>query len=313
MKHGTTYQQLSYEERVSIETLRKRGVSIRAISRTLGRSANTIAQEVREKTVRGVYTPRKAHHKTYVRRWRSKVNCMKVAMSPELTKLVREKLLLKWSPERIAGYAARMGMSVSQRAVYRYVHSRALDQYLFWSRIKKKRGLRRGHHGPQDRAKRLIGMRPPTRSSGHWELDFIVSRQSSVVLMVLVDRWTRYTLIRVLRHKTHVAVLHTLKSIKQKYKMKTVTTDNDIVFRGWTEMEYGLSTLFYFALPYHSWEKGLVENTNRWIRTFVPKKTDLALLTRQTLTDIDTYLNKTPRQCLGYRTAEEVLLTNRVS
>lgn len=313
MKKGTTYQQLSYEERVSIETLVKRGVSVRAIAVTLGRSPNTVAREIREKTVRGTYTPRKAHRKTYVRRWRSKVNCMKVAMSPALTKLVREKLLLKWSPERIAGHGRRIGLPITQRAVYRYIHSRALDQYLFWDRIKKKRGMKRGHHSPSDTAKRLIEMRPPLISTGHWELDFIVSRQSSVVLMVMVDRWTRYTLIRVLQHKTHAAVLHALGGIKQKYKMRTITTDNDIVFRGWAEMERGLSALFYFALPYHSWEKGLVENTNRWIRTFVPKKTDLALVTPQTLSDIDTYLNKTPRQCLGYRTAEEVLLANRVS
>jgi IS30 family transposase len=238
---------------------------------------------------------------------------MKVAMSPELTKLVRDKLILKWSPERIAGYATRIGTSITQRAVYRYVHSRALDQYLFWSRIKKKRGMKRGHHSPQDTPKRLIGMRPPVRSSGHWELDFIVSRQSSVVLFVMVDRWTRYTIIRVLRHKTHVSAMHALTAIRQKYKILTITTDNDIVFRGWAEMERGLRTLFYFALPYHSWEKGLVENTNRWIRTFVPKKTDLATVNRETLLDIDTFLNKTPRQCLGYRTAEEVLLTNRVS
>ena len=313
MKKGTKYQQLSYEERVSIETLWKRGLSVRAIAETLGRGPNTIAREVREKKVNGAYIPKKAHHKTYVRRYWSKRDCMKVAMDPALVNLVREKLILRWSPERIAGYARRNGTPLSKKAVYKYVKSRCLEKSLFWSRIKKKRGMKRGHHSPQDRAKRLIGMRPLVRSTGHWELDFIVSRQSSVVLMVIVDRWTRFTLIRVLRHKTHAAVLHTLKSIEQTYKMKTITTDNDIVFRSWREMEEGLSALFYFALPYHSWEKGLVENTNRWIRTFVPKKTDLALVTKRTLSDIDTYLNKTPRQCLGYRTAEEVLLANGVS
>jgi transposase, IS30 family len=313
MKHGTTYQQLNYEERVSIETLLRRGTSVRTIARTLGRSPNTIALEIREKTVRGTYRPKKAHHKTYARRWRSKMNCMKVAMSPELTKLVREKLLLKWSPERIAGHARRIGMSITHRAVYRYIHSRALDQHLFWSRVRKKRGVKRGHHSPSDTAKRLIGTRPPVRSTGHWELDFIVSRHSSVVLMVMVDRWTRYTIIRVLRHKTHVAVLHALKAIKQKYNMKTITTDNDIVFKNWQQMEAGVSALFYFAHPYHSWEKGLVENTNRWIRTIVPKRSDIALVTHAQLTEIDQLLNKTPRQCLGFRTAKEVLLANRVS
>lgn len=311
MRKGTNYQQLSYEERVSIETLLRRGLSMRSIARTLGRSPNTIARELREKQVQNTYRPRKAHHKTYVRRWRSKVNCMKVAMSPELTTLVRNEIG-HWSPERIAGYATRMGTPVSYKAVYKYIHSRALDHHLFWEKHRKKRGQKRGVRNPKDTAKRLLDSRPPVCTSGHWELDFIVSRKSKVVLLVLVDRWTRYTLVRKLYRKTHAAVHRALVRIKQKHHLCTITTDNDIVFKNWPQLER-VSAPFYFAHPYHSWEKGLVENTNRWIRTVVPKRSDIALVTKRQLTSIDSLLNKTPRQCLGYRTAEEVLLANRVS
>lgn len=313
MKKETRYQQLSYEERVKIETLLSGGESVRSIAQTLERSPNTIAREVREKKVRGTYRPKKAQHKTYWRRWQSKRDCMKVALSPELTKLVREKLALRWSPERIAGYARRSGTLLSKKAVYKFVKSRSLEHHLFWRRNKKKRGMKRGHHGPQDRAKRLIETRPAILSSGHWELDFIVSRESSAVLMVLVDRWTRYTIVLWLSRKTHAAVLAALKNVRAKHRIATITTDNDIVFRGWQEIERAVSVPFYFARPFHSWEKGLVENTNRWIRTFVPKKTDIASVSRAELRSITTFLNKTPRQCLGYRTAEEVLLTSRVS
>lgn len=313
MKKNTRYQQLSYEERVKIETLLGTGESVRSIAHTLVRSPNTIAREVREKKVRGTYTHKKAHHKTYWRRYRSKRDCMKVSMSPALTKLVNAKLLLKWSPERIAGYAKIHGTLLSKKAVYRFVKSRCLERYLFWKRVKKKPGVKRGHHGPQDRAKKLIAMRPPVHSSGHWELDFIVSKQSSAVLLVMVDRWTRYATVVKLSQKTHATVLGALSDIKKRMPVLTITTDNDIVFRGWALMERTLSAPFYFTHPYHSWEKGLVENTNRWIRTFVPKKTDLAHVSKETLKEIDTFLNKTPRQCLGYRTTEEVLLANRVS
>lgn len=313
MKKETAYQQLSYEERVKIETLLRKGESVRSIARTLGRSPNTIAREVREKKVNGVYRPKKAQHKTYVRRYWSKRDCMKVAMSPDLVRLVNEKLQLRWSPERIAGYARRNGTLLSKKAVYKYVKSRALDHRLFWKRNHKKRGVKRGHHSPADMAKRLIEMRPAVLSSGHWELDFIVSRESAAVLMVLVDRWTRFTIILWLPRKTHASVLSGLRDVKKKHRIATVTTDNDIVFREWQEIEEVLSIPFYFAHPFHSWEKGLVENTNRWIRTFVPKKTDLAHVSRGTLLSATDFLNKTPRQCLGYRTAEEVLLATRVS
>lgn len=308
-----TYQQLTYEERVKIETLLARAMSVRSIARALGRSPNTIACEVREKRVRGRYVPKKAHHKTYWRRYQSKRDCMKVAMSPELTQLVKDKLLLKWSPERIAGHVRIQGTPLSKKAVYKFVKSRCLTEHLFWKRNHLKRGIKRAHVSAADREKRMIATRPAVRASGHWELDFIVSRQSSTVLLVMVDRWTRYTVVRGCPRKTYAAVLATLKAVVRQHRVLTITTDNDIVFRGWCEMERALSVSFYFTEPYHSWEKGLVENTNRWIRTFVPKKSDLALVTPQTLSDIDTYLNKTPRQCLGYRTAEEVLLANRVS
>jgi len=313
MKKERTYRQLSYEERVKIEMLLSRGESVRSIARSLGRSPNTIAREVREKKVWGGYTPKKAHHKTYVRRWLSKRDCMKVAMDPELVKFVREKLKLHWSPERIAGYARRSGTLLSKKAVYKYVKSRCLECQLFWKRNHKKRGVKRGHHGPQDTAKRMVEMRPVTLSSGHWELDFIVSRESAAVLMVMVDRWTRFTIIQWLPRKTHASLLGALRSVKAKHRIATITTDNDIVFRGWQEIERVLSAPFYFAKPFHSWEKGLVENTNRWIRTFVPKKTDLASVSRVQLRSATDFLNKTPRQCLGYRTAEEVLLTSGVS
>lgn len=308
-----TYQQLSYEDRVKIEALLSEGRSVRSIARALGRSPNTIAREVREKNVRGAYRPTKAQHKTYWRRYRSKRDCMKVAMSPELTRLVNEKLTLRWSPERIAGYARRQGMSVSKKAVYKFVKSRCLEGYLFWKRNRKKRGVRRGHHSPSDTEKRMIETRPAVLSSGHWELDFIVSRESPAVLMVMVDRWTRYAQVLRLPRKAHEGVQNALEYIKKRMPVLTLTTDNDIVFRGWRQIERAVSVPFYFTHPYHSWEKGLVENTNRWIRTFVPKKTDLATVTEAQLDEIRTFLNKTPRQCLGYRTAEEVLLANEVS
>jgi transposase, IS30 family len=314
MGKGTRYTQLSYEERVKIAALRDRGESIRSIARLLARSPNTVAREWREKQVKGLYVPKKAQHKTYWRRYRSKRNCMKVAMSRTLTRLIRETLPLGWSPERIAGYARRNGIVVSKKAVYKFLKSRCLERYLFWRRNKKKAGPKRVHASPADQEKRMVDARPPTRSSGHWELDFIVSSLSGAVLLVMVDRWTRYTIVEKLERKTHEGVLRVLADIGDRHGMKTITTDNDIVFRAWREMETGLPGVrFHFCRPYHSWEKGLVENTNRWIRCFVPKRTDLATVSDDTLRSIHQYLNELPSQCLGYSTASEVLSAHRVS
>lgn len=314
MKKGTRYSQLSYEERVSIATLTERGESIRSIARVLRRSPNTIARELREKRVRGTYVPKKAQHKTYWRRYRSKRNCMRVAMSTELTDLVREKLPIRWSPERIAGYATRRGIPVSKKAVYRYVKSRCLERYLFWKRNRKKSGRKRSHTSPADAEKRLIEARPIVSASGHWEVDFLVSQTSPAVLCVCVDRWTRYTVIQRLERKMHEGVLRALADIRDRHGIKTITTDNDIVFNAWREMEVSLPGVrFYFCRPYHSWEKGLVENTNRWIRCFVPKRTDLATVSDEEIRSVEVYLNNIPRQCLGFMTTSELLLANETT
>ena len=89
-------------------------------------------------------------------------------------------------------------------------------------------------------------------------------------------------------------------------KVLSITTDNDISFSNWRYLEQVLSTKIYFTDPYSSWQKGLVENTNRWIRLFAPKRSDLSLVTEQTLVKIHNFLNKKPRKILGYKSAESV-------
>lgn len=302
------YTHLSYEERIRLEILLSQGASLRSIARTLGRSPNTLSRELREKRVKGVYVPKKAHHKTYWRRYRSKQNCMKVATSKELTELVKAKLPFGWSPERIAGYARLQGSTVSKKAVYRFVRSRCMERYLFWYKYRVRGGPKHPHRARSDPEKRRCSARPPVMGSGHVEVDFIVSRRSPSVLLVVVDRFTRHTTIRRLERKTHRGVLGALQEIRRHQAITTVTTDNDIVFRKWKGMETTLHAPFFFTEPYHSWEKGLVENTNRWIRCFVSKRRDISTVSDDELRSIEIFLNETPRQCLGYRTAMEVLL-----
>jgi IS30 family transposase len=106
-------------------------MSMRAIAEELRRSPNTVSRELR--LLRNIpYRPDKAHIRAYHKRYHSKRLCLKVALDGELTALVFEKLVLKWSPERIAGYARRQGKIVSKKAIYRFVKSRFLERHLLW-------------------------------------------------------------------------------------------------------------------------------------------------------------------------------------
>lgn len=305
------YKQLSYEERIQIHTLQQNGESIRDIAKQLGRSPNTISRELKEKKVKNVYIPKKAQHKTYVRRHLAKRDCMKVALDSWLTQTVEEKLKLGWSPERIAGWCTKEGHSIATRSVYRYIHSRALDHHLFSRKYKKKTGPKR-YSAPVHRdERRFVEHRPETTTSGHFEADFVVSSHNTSCLLVVVDRYTRYTDIRHIPNRKHVTVSQAFESIFANKKVKTLTLDNDISFSHWKLLEKLLHTKIYFTHPYCSWEKGLVENTNRWIRLFVPKKSDIKQTSAKQLQDALYYLNDIPRQCLGYKTAREVLLERK--
>jgi len=302
------YAQLSYEERVLVGSLHRAGISARSIAALLGRSPNTISRELREKRVKGRYVVKKAQHKTYVRRYLSKRDCMKAAMDGEVSRFVREKLVAGWSPERIAGYLRSQGTAVSTKAIYKFVYSRCLERHLFWRRHHVRGGPKRRHAKTPEDGRRYIEKRPPSHGSGHFEGDFIVSPHNSVSLLVVVDRFTRRTRVRKVRNRKHATVSRAFKDMLRGVKVQTLTLDNDISFNHWRALQKLLRTRIYFTHPYHSWEKGLVENTNRWIRTVVEKRRDIATVTDGELRSIERMLNEVPRQCLGFRTAVEVEL-----
>ncbi len=302
------YKHLSYEERVEIGVLHRRGLGVRQIAEGLGRSPNTISRELKRK-VRGRYTPKGAQHKAYIKRYRAKKDCMKVALDPWLTHNVMEKVKEGWSPERIAGWCRGEGHPVSKSSVYRFVHSRCLERYLFRRRYHRKSGRKPHRAKVEADGRRFVEARPTLpNESGHLEADFVVSPYNSSSLLVVVDRVTRYTRIKRLRDRKHASVTSGFLSLLGDTRVKTLTLDNDISFAHWRDLELALGTKIYFTHPYRSWEKGLVENTNRWIRLFVPKKTDIRSVTDERLREALHYLNEIPRQCLNFKTATEMSL-----
>ena len=82
----------------------------------------------------------------------------------------------------------------------------------------------------------------------------------------------------------------------------TITADNGKEFAGHQSLAQLLGTLFFFARPYHSWERGLNEHTNGLVRQYFPKSTDLRTIGAQEVRWVQDRLNNRPRKSLGYRT-----------
>lgn len=302
---GKHYDHLSYEDRVKIEHWYKDDKSIRFIARELGRSPNTISYELKHLQVSGEYLAKKAKVKAYQKKYYARTTSNKVARNKNLRTYVDEKLDAGWSPKTIAGRSGiDLGVTVSKDAVYRYVRLYALHHKLYFKGKPKRRKTmyRRSLMGER----RWIEERILRDEIGHWELDFVVNRHSRAVLLVAVDTLSKKTLIELLPNRTKKEVSEALRKIFNGYTVKTILTDNDIAFKQWQEFEKLLNAPIYFCHPYHSWEKGLVENANKWIRHFIPKKTDIQTVTKEKIQEALLYLNDRPREVLQFRTANEV-------
>lgn len=300
------YHHLSFEERFVIEKLYCAGSAIRRISEFLSRSVNTISREIKKNSVRGIYTAEKAKRKAHAKRWRAKQQCLKVTMSSFLCVFVEEKLENKWSPKQISGYLKReYGIQCSAKAIYKFAESRGLDHLLFWGWNNHKGGWKRGRWKKAHDGRHYVEERPERMTVGHIELDFIVSRESPWVLLVAVDFVSKQTWIRKLPNRKRDTIRAALSSMFHGAELKSITTDNDIAFTCWRELEVLLNTHIYFTHPYHSWEKGLVENTNRWIRCFVPKRRNIDTVSEEELNEIHSFLNDRPREVIEFRTPRE--------
>lgn len=296
------FSHLSEKERFVIEKLFVAGVRLREIARFLLRSPNTVSREIIKNSVNGLYLAEKANHRAYFKRWRSKRQCLKVAMDRFLCRFVEKKLREKWSPEQISGYLKlEMGIICSAKCIYKFATKRSLDHLLFWGWNNMKACRKRYTWKTPKDGRKYIEERPSILSIRHFELDFIVSRQSTWSFLVAVDLLTKYTMIEKIPNRKRATVLGALSRMFGGKKVPTITTDNDIAFVNWREIEALFNTQVYFTHPYHSWEKGLVENTNRWIRCFVPKRRDIGSVSEEELNEIHAFLNDRPREVIGFK------------
>ena len=126
-------------------------------------------------------------------------------------------------------------------------------------------------------------------------------------VLTLVDRKTGYVMIGKLETRTvEAANRRAICMIKNAARAtRTVTADNGTEFHGYKTIEAATGSRFYFAAPYHSWERGTSENTNGLIRQYLPKRQSMARVTQRHCSRIAQTLNNRPRKRLGFRTPKE--------
>lgn len=318
----SNYKHIGKIERMEIGILLRKGYRVSDIANEISRHPSTVYRELKRNSVAGSYQSAKADHKAYVRRRESKYQAMSIIKDMKLREFIETKLLIDdWSPEQIAGRLAQgIGFEpVSSPTIYKYIRSvygRQLEYEL--DLAKQKRKKKHQKKVTQFEGRVFIDKRPEAANDrsqyGHWEGDFIVSGKGygNVSLLVLHERVSRYTLIARIDARTVKNVEDVLlECLPILGPIKSLTLDNDIAFRKHMELSELINAPVFFCQPYHSWEKGGIENANRLIRRYVPKGCDISQYTQREIWDIQHLINGKPRKILNYKTAREVYLTNR--
>jgi len=284
----------------------------------LKRSVSTLSDEVRKNAVQGIYDPVKAHLKAYVRRFHASYRGKKIEARPSLKRFVEQNLLDGQSPEAIAGrlrHREQRMPHVSKNTIYAFL--RSPYGKVIGILIKKKKRPRRRRKVTQLTDRTFIDKRPQIIGKrlrvGDVEADFIVSgRDGKGVLLVVVDRKLRVVFLALIRRPTVDAVHAAFQNIKQRFpEMRTASIDNDLLFQMHQTLEKLLGISIYFCHPYHSWEKGSVENANKIIRKFIPKGSDLSRYDHDEIQAVEDFLNSRFMKCLKYATPKEMLDQHR--
>ena len=307
-----SYTQLAREQRYQIKVLLNTRHNQTEIARALGVNKSTISRElVRNRGQRG-YRPGQADEL-------AKERCLKKVrrhISEQTWLLVESKLRLDWSPEQISGWLTKNDQgSVSHEQIYQHVYAEqraggALYKHLRCQKKRRKRSGKYDHRGIiPDR--KSIDERPviveQRQRLGDWEGDLIIGKNHQGAALTLVERKSRFTLIRKVDGKQALPVANAIiAALDWVPAVETLTNDNGKEFAEHKMVSSALAATIYFAHPYSSWERGTNENTNGLIRQYLPKERNLTTLTTKEELMIMDRLNLRPRKCLGFLTPFEV-------
>lgn len=316
------YKHLSLEEREKLFAYKACGKSLRFIAKRLGRSHSTLVRDVKRRSKYGkVYLPcraqRDANRVSFRQRQRAALK------NPLIFLFVRIHLRVdKWSPETIAGRLPILhpGQSICTESIYRYIYlnpktkREKLWKYLELHRRKRMKKEGRKVKGFTKLSEAIpIDLRPDYINKrlelGHWETDNMEGIKSDKTsVSVTVERTTRKVRIAKLAgHTAHIKTDSVVNSLKGEDKsfVKSITFDRGPENSGYKVISDRLNIPVYACNPYHSWEKGSVENTIKRIRKFVPKGISIDNIPQEYLTALENKFNNTPRKVLGFLTPNE--------
>lgn len=323
MHHMGKYNHLTLDERENLFLYLNQGKKIREIGRLLQRDHKTIAREIKRNQKGGEaqpYSPSAAQTLSEKRRAGAKVGTRKLD-DPALRRFVIRHLGKGWSPEQIGGRLTLKvpHLKISHETIYQFIYAKENRKIKLFELLRKRhqhRQLKYGRRSQQLRIPGRISIEARSEeaslrlSVGHWETDNMEGkRTTSGCVSALVDRKSLVTKLAKLSSKTALEKEVSIINVFKKWPphlIKSITYDNGTENHTHQKVAKALHCQTFFCHPYHSWEKGTVENTLGLVREYLPKGMDLSTITQGELSWIADQLNQRPRKKLGYYTPSEI-------
>ncbi len=309
------YHQLTYAQRCQIYILKQRGDSPARIAKELGVHRSTIIRELERNTGQKGYRYKQAQKTSETRR--AAISPPHQKLNLKLITIIQEQLKLQWSPVQISGRLLKQGIAISHETIYKYIWKDKQEGGSLYKELrhhgKKYNKRSKGTSGRGCIPNRIdIDKRPPIAETktrlGDWELDTIIGTNQSGAIVSMVERTSKLTKLKKVLHKTAEevdrALLEKLGPIKAF--VHTMTADNGKEFSNHERVSLELEAGFYFAKPYHSWERGLNEHTNGLVRQYFPKAKRFDEISQEDLEEVEILLNNRPRKVLNFETPLEV-------
>lgn len=310
MKHITS------EERHTIAHLLSQKLSPASIAKQLGRHRSTITREMHRNSDQrnGLYRYDLAERKAHDRQKNKRKRC---DYTPAIQAHVERGLAKKYSPEQIVGEAQKLRIDcVSIETIYLKIWADKKKGGSLYEHLRnqskryRKRGSAKDLRGKIsnatsiDERQKIVDSR---KRLGDWEIDLIIGSGHNGAILTLNDRVSGLLIMEQLTGKQAAEITAATISRLKPYKdqIHTITSDNGKEFAGHQEIAKALEIDFYFAHPYHSWERGSNENLNGLVRQYIPKGTNIATLPAELFPIVEKALNDRPRKRHGYESPHE--------
>ena len=314
---------LTLNDREEISRGLATGLSFRQIARLIVRAPSTVSREVNRNGGRTQY--RAANAEERMMRETRRTKACKLAKHKQLRRQVIKKLKDNWSPEQIAGWLKRehpmdSDNTISHETIYKslYIQARGVLKKELTVHLRSRRTIRRSKHATRKGAKRgeikdaiSISERPPSVEDraipGHWEGDLITGTHGSYIA-TLVERHSRFVmLVKVANKSTDIVVPALIKQMKKlpSRLLKSLTWDRGLELAAHRKFTVATDADVYFCDPSSPWQRGSNENTNRLLRQYFPKGTDIAVHSQVKLNQVARQMNERPRKTLDFATPVE--------